>query len=66
MRVVSILILTALAISTGCSGIAERRFVSQIQDKPAPDFELTSLDGQKVRLKDFRGKPVMLSFWAYG
>ena len=66
MRVVSILILTALTISSGCSGIAERRFVSQILDKPAPDFELTSLDGQKVRLADFRGKPVMLAFWAYG
>jgi cytochrome oxidase Cu insertion factor (SCO1/SenC/PrrC family) len=66
MRVVSILILTALTIPTGCSGIMERRFVSQIQDRPAPDFELTSLDGQKIRLADFRGKSVVLSFWAYG
>lgn len=30
----------------------------------APDFELKTLDGEKVRLTDFRGKPVLLSFWA--
>ena len=29
----------------------------------APNFTLTTLDGKKVRLSDFRGKPVMLNFW---
>jgi peroxiredoxin len=29
----------------------------------APDFELTDLQGKKVRLSDFRGKAVMLNFW---
>ncbi len=32
--------------------------------KPAPDFELSTLDGQTVRLSDFRGKAVALNFWA--
>ncbi len=31
---------------------------------PAPDFELTTLDGDTVRLSDFRGTPVVLNFWA--
>lgn len=32
--------------------------------KAAPDFELETLDGRKVRLSDFRGKAVLLNFWA--
>jgi len=29
-----------------------------------PDFTVTSLDGQTVRLSSFRGHPVMIDFWA--
>jgi len=31
---------------------------------PAPDFELTAVDGTTIRLSDYRGKPVILNFWA--
>lgn len=31
---------------------------------PAPEFELKSLDGRTVRLSDYRGKAVLLNFWA--
>ncbi|MBS4220991.1 TlpA family protein disulfide reductase [Bacillus sp. FJAT-49711] len=30
----------------------------------APDFELTTLNGEVVKLSDYRGKRVMLNFWA--
>jgi peroxiredoxin len=30
----------------------------------APDFELMKLDGQQMRLSDYRGQAVLLNFWA--
>ena len=30
----------------------------------APDFQLTTLEGEEVSLSDFRGKRVMINFWA--
>ena len=34
------------------------------KSSPAPDFSLESLDGKTTRLSDFRGKAVLLNFWA--
>jgi len=31
---------------------------------PAPDFAVPGLDGKELRLSDFRGKAVLLNFWA--
>ena len=32
--------------------------------KPAPDFSTTDIDGNPISLKDYRGKVVLLDFWA--
>ena len=37
---------------------------ADVEDKVAPDFALQSIDGKTVRLLDFRGKTVLLNFWA--
>src|SRR6185369_4185662 len=34
------------------------------QAKPAPAFTLNTLDGRAVRLADYRGKVVLVNFWA--
>ncbi len=51
-------------VSFSCT--SEKRYRLEMQHKQAPDFSLTDLDGNKVQLSDFRGRPVVLTFWAYG
>ncbi len=31
---------------------------------PAPDFTVTDMNGNKVKLSDYKGKPVVVNFWA--
>ncbi len=38
--------------------------VGDVRGVAAPDFALTSLDGKIVKLSDYRGKAVLLNFWA--
>jgi len=40
------------------------KLVGDVRNVPAPDFELPSLDGRKIKLSDFRGQAVLLNFWA--
>ncbi|MFN3403607.1 MAG: TlpA family protein disulfide reductase [Cytophagaceae bacterium] len=61
--------LVATVIGISCS------FIKPAENKPewvkksekvqvAPDFTLTDINGQKVSLKDFRGKVVYMDIWA--
>jgi thiol-disulfide isomerase/thioredoxin len=34
------------------------------QGNVAPDFEFSAFDGQRMKLSDFRGRPVFVNFWA--
>jgi thiol-disulfide isomerase/thioredoxin len=36
---------------------------TSLVDKPAPNFELPSLDGARLRLSSFRGRTVFVNFW---
>ena len=51
--------LAALADPFEQFGVARPR-----TSKPAPDFVLKDIHGQSVNLAQFKGKPILLNFWA--
>ena len=40
------------------------QYISPLLHKPAPDFTLPDLSGKKVSLASFKGKAVLINFWA--
>lgn len=59
------MILAPLALA-GCKMTDPSAAVKDLRGTPAPDFTLTDLDKQDIRLSAFRGRPIVLAFWAYG
>jgi len=47
--------------SPSCESFGIQRFPER---KEAPVFSLNSLDGKQISLSEFRGKPVLVTFWA--
>ncbi|MGZ3591986.1 MAG: redoxin domain-containing protein [Thermodesulfobacteriota bacterium] len=47
--------------SPSCDSFGIQRFPER---KEAPVFSLNSLDGKTISLSEFRGKPVLITFWA--
>ena len=56
-------LLTVIIIMAGCGGgSGDGQGVTPGSE--APDFQLQDPDGQTVSLSEFRGRPVILNFWA--
>jgi peroxiredoxin len=62
-----LVIAVAIMIASGVF-VGHRRTEGQIvgdaKGQPAPDFELQDLNGKTVKLSDYRGKAVVVNFWA--
>lgn len=66
------IILLAAMLAGGCNATTSPATTNQSANVPegisignrAIDFELQTLDGKTVKLSDYRGKPVLLNFWA--
>jgi peroxiredoxin len=63
MRPFHVAIATA-ALAIGGPSAASPPAASPLIGQPAPEFELTLVDGSKVRLSELRGQVVVLNFWA--
>ena len=53
-RLVVVMLVTSLSVSSHAVDIREE----------APDFTLKGLDGTNLRLEEYRGKVVLINFWA--
>lgn len=59
-----LLTLTAIAIAADQPAAVRAVLHPAKERKPAADFALTDASGKTVTLKDYRGKVVLLDFWA--
>ena len=61
---VFIIALLAYTLWNGLSDKGKVETPSQLVGQPAPEFVLESFSGEKVGLSDFRGKTLLVNFWA--
>jgi cytochrome c biogenesis protein CcmG/thiol:disulfide interchange protein DsbE len=65
LSLVSIVLLVGVAVVVIVVGVAlARQLQGQPTSGPAPDFTVTTFDGETIRLSDLRGRPVVVNFWA--
>ena len=65
---VALIVMMGLVLRGGSDrsgpGIISIGRATDIRPRPAPDFVLTSFDGERIQLSDYRGRIVVLNFWA--
>ena len=59
-----VLVLCAVPLAASADVFEQLGVTRPRTSKPAPDFVLKDINGQSISLKQFKGKPVLLNFWA--
>ena len=62
----SIVIIVALVVFVAIIGaqLMQRNHIAVVLDAPAPEFTVTTFDGEELSLESLRGKVVLVNFWA--
>ncbi len=64
--IISIALIAGIVVVAAVFGVALARQNQKVQPTagPAPDFTVTTFDGETITLSELRGKVVVINFWA--
>jgi len=57
-------VLVVLAVMTACNRNQANKTAMPVENSPAPEVVVNSLQGAPLKLSDLKGKVVLLNFWA--
>ena len=64
LMIFGIVVIVLLALLGVLAIAVQQRGAGPLASGSAPEFSLTSFDGQKYTLSELRGRPVVVNFWA--
>ncbi len=64
MRALFAVGISLLAVVAGCGGATEESAPPKSSNRPAPKVEGITLDGTRISLEDFRGRPLFVNVWS--
>jgi thiol-disulfide isomerase/thioredoxin len=64
MRIIYLLMISALLSCKGPSNSEQQKQVKEVGEKESLNSQFTDLQGNGLELDDFKGKPLLVNYWA--